>query len=95
MLTSFLPAITLTLAAAVLVPARERLVRTGLIVYAAALVVTFVLATPMGGNVNRLGVLLVGALFLCASWGVEARPARRGRRLWCAASRSGAMAVLP
>jgi hypothetical protein len=76
-LTSFLPAITLTLAAAALVPSGERLVRTGLLVYAAALAATFLLATPMGGNVNRLGVLLVGALFLCAAWGVETRPARR------------------
>ena len=75
--TSFLPAITLTLVAAVLVPAREQLVRTGLLVYAAALVATFLLSTPMGGNVNRLGVLLVGSLFLCVSWGVEPRPARR------------------
>jgi hypothetical protein len=75
--TSFVPAILLTLAAAALVPARERLVRTGLLVYAATLLATFLIATPMGGNVNRLGVLLVGALFLCATWGVEARPARR------------------
>jgi hypothetical protein len=75
--TSFLPAIALTLVAAALVPARERLVRTGLLVYAAAVVATFLLATPMGGNVNRLGVLLVGSLFLCVSWGVEARSARR------------------
>jgi len=76
-LTSFLPAIALTLVAAVLVPGKERLVRTGLIVYATALVATFLLSTPMGGNVNRLGVLLVGSLFLCATWGVESRPARR------------------
>ena len=75
--TSFLPAIALTLAAAALLPARERLVWTGFLVYAAALVATFLLATPMGGNVNRLGVLLVGSLFLCAFWGVESRSARR------------------
>jgi hypothetical protein len=72
-LSSFLPAIALTLAAAALVPASERLVRTGLLVYAAALVATVLLATPMGGNANRLGVLLVGALFLCTAWGVKPR----------------------
>ncbi|MEX1220298.1 MAG: hypothetical protein WEB05_07905 [Solirubrobacterales bacterium] len=76
-LTSFLPAIALTLVAAALVPVRERLVRTGLLVYAAALSVTFLLDTPMGGNVNRLGLLLVGPLFLCTWWGVETRPGRR------------------
>jgi len=66
--TSFLPAIALTLLAAVLVPAEEKLVRTGFFVYAAALVASFLIDTPMGGNVNRLGILLVGPLFLCASW---------------------------
>jgi hypothetical protein len=66
--TSFVPAIGLTLAAAVLLPARERLIRTGMLLYAAALAGAFVIATPMGGNANRLGVLLVGSLFLCASW---------------------------
>jgi hypothetical protein len=75
--TSFVPAISLTLLAAWLIPAQERLVRTGLLTYAFALVATFLLATPMGGNANRLGVLLVGAVFLCACWGVEAMPARR------------------
>jgi hypothetical protein len=75
--SSFLPAILLTLVAAALVPAAERLVRTGFLVYAAALLAAFVLATPMGGNANRLGVLLVGALFLCAAWNGERWSARR------------------
>jgi len=71
--TSFVPAIGLTLAAAALVPSRERLVRTGLLVYAAALAGAFLIDTPMGGNANRLGVLLVGALFLCSAWPLAAR----------------------
>ncbi len=66
--TSFLPAIALTLFAAALMPVEQKLVRTGLLVYAAALIAAFILNTPMGGNANRLGVLLVGPLFLCASW---------------------------
>jgi hypothetical protein len=66
--TSFVPAVGLTLAAAALLPRSERLVRTGMLVYALALAGAFVIATPMGGNANRLGVLLVGSLFLCASW---------------------------
>jgi hypothetical protein len=75
--TSFTPAFSLTLLAALLIPAKETLVRTGLFVYAAALAATFVLATPMGGNANRLGVLLVGAVFLCTYQGVEAGSKRR------------------
>ena len=71
--TSFLPAIALTLAAAALLPARERLVRIGLLLYAVALCGAFLLDTPMGGNANRLGVLLVGSLFLCAAWPIAER----------------------
>lgn len=71
--TSFVPAISLTLAAAALIPARERLIWIGLLVYAAALAGAFLLDTPMGGNANRLGVLLVGSLFLCAAWPFAAR----------------------
>ena len=66
--TSFYPAFTLTLIAAVLVPKEEKLVRTGMVVYAFALVAAFALNTPMGGNANRLGVLLIGPLLLCVAW---------------------------
>ena len=64
-LTSFLPAIGLTLVSAAMVPPGQRLVRTGMLVYAGALVASFVLSTPMGGNVNRLGALLLGPVLLC------------------------------
>ncbi|MBN8866662.1 MAG: hypothetical protein J0H98_03830 [Solirubrobacterales bacterium] len=64
--SSFLPAIGLTLVSAAMVPPGQRLVRIGMLVYAAALVASFVLSTPMGGNVNRLGTLLLGPLLLCA-----------------------------
>lgn len=84
--SSFLPAIVLTLVAAALVPSSERLVRTGFLVYAGALLAAFVLATPMGGNANRLGVLLVGALFLCTAWPGSQWPAPR---------RVAAVALLP
>lgn len=65
-LSSFLPAIGLTLVSAALVPSGQRLIRIGMLVYAGALVASFVLSTPMGGNVNRLGTLLLGPLLLCA-----------------------------
>lgn len=64
--SSFIPAIGLTLVSAALVPPGQRLVRVGLLVYAGALVASFVLSTPMGGNVNRLGALLLGPVLLCA-----------------------------
>jgi len=67
--SSFLPAITLTVAAAIFVPSDQKLLRTGLIVYALSLCAAFVVDTPMGGNANRLGVLLVGPLLMCAAWG--------------------------
>lgn len=64
--SSFIPAIVLTLASAAMVPPGQRLVRVGMLVYAAALVASYVLSTPMGGNVNRLGALLLGPVLLCA-----------------------------
>lgn len=73
--SSFIPAIVLTLAALALVPPEERLVRVGLAVYAAALVATFLIDTPMGGNVNRMGALLIGPLIVCAGWPLSRRPA--------------------
>lgn len=60
--SSFVPAIGLTLAAAAFVPSSERLVRTGILVYAGALIAAFLIPTPMGGNANRLGTLLLGPL---------------------------------
>ena len=64
--SSFMPAIVLTLVSAAMVPQGQRLVRVGMLVYAAALVASYVLSTPMGGNVNRLGALLLGPVLLCA-----------------------------
>jgi len=64
--SSFIPAITLTLVSAAMVPPGQRLVRVGLLVYAGALLASFVLETPMGGNANRLGALLLGPVLLCA-----------------------------
>ena len=64
--SSFIPAIGLTLVAAAMVPPGQKLVRTGMLVYACALIASYLLSTPMGGNVNRLGALLLGPVLLCA-----------------------------
>lgn len=76
--SSFIPAVGLTLVAAAFVPPGQRLIRTGVLVYAASLVATFLLATPMGGNVNRLGTLLLGPMLLIALVADGSRP--RGAR---------------
>ncbi|MDQ2621820.1 MAG: DUF1624 domain-containing protein [Actinomycetota bacterium] len=64
--SSFVPAIGLTLVAALFVPREQRLIRTGILIYAGSLLATFLIDTPMGGNVNRLGTLLLGPLLVIA-----------------------------
>ncbi len=64
--SSFIPAIGVTLVSAAVVPPGQRLVRVAILVYAGALVASYVLSTPMGGNANRLGALLLGPVLLCA-----------------------------
>lgn len=63
--SSFIPAIGVTLVSALMVPPGQRLVRTAILVYALSLIASYVLNTPMGGNVNRLGWLLLGPVMLC------------------------------
>jgi hypothetical protein len=48
------------------VPARERLLRVGGVVYLAACVACVAVHTPVGANVERYGALLAGPLLLCA-----------------------------
>jgi hypothetical protein len=47
-------------------PAEQRLLRIGGVVYLAACVACVALHSPMGANVERYGVLLAGALLVCA-----------------------------
>src|SRR2546423_1386471 len=44
----------------------SRVLATGALLYAAALVAAYVAKTPMGGNVNRLGALIAGPVAACA-----------------------------
>jgi hypothetical protein len=73
--SSFWPAVVLTLAIFALLPAEQRVLRTGALLYAAALAGAFVLHTPVGGNAVRLGALTAGPLLACALF------ERRGRLL--------------
>ena len=47
---------------------RERVLRAGAVLYALALVASFVLRTPMGGNAVRLGALMAGPVAALALW---------------------------
>jgi hypothetical protein len=86
--SAFYPALAATLALAVAIPRRRRALRAGALLYALALVACFVLATPVGGNVDRLGALLAGPLLACALIAqppgtyVERRHRTDGWRTW-------------
>jgi hypothetical protein len=64
--SAFWPVPLFALAFFVAIPARERTLRTGAVLYAAAAVAAFAITTPMGGNAVRLGALVGGPVLLCA-----------------------------
>lgn len=66
--SSFWPTLAAVVAVAVALPRDERVLRIGTVLYAIAMVASFVIDTPMGGNVVRLGALLAGPLLACALW---------------------------
>jgi hypothetical protein len=72
--SSFWPALAAAIAVAVVIPRDARVVRIGVALYALAMVASFVLETPMGGNVVRLGALFAGPLVTALLW-------RRNRRV--------------
>lgn len=52
----------------VFLPREERVLRYGILLYALATVASFVLDTPMGGNVTRLGGVIAGPILACLLW---------------------------
>ncbi len=62
-------------------PPGQRLLRGGAAVYVAACVACVAVHTPVGGNVERYGVLLAGPLLACAL-GAEAARRRASRPPW-------------
>lgn len=60
--SAYWPRMLLLAGVLVVLPARERLLRTGVALYALALTASFVLSTPVGGNATRLGGLVAGPL---------------------------------
>lgn len=66
-----------SLALAVLLPARERTLRVGALLYLLAGLAAFLVATPMGSNVARLGATFAGPLLIIAAWSPHAARWRR------------------
>jgi hypothetical protein len=66
---SFWPALAAVLAVAALLPAHERALRIGALLYALLLVAAFVVDSPLGGNATRLGALAAGPALLGALLG--------------------------
>jgi hypothetical protein len=66
--SSFWPALAALLLIALVLPAQERVLRTGTLLYAAACAVAFAFPDPMGGNVVRLGTLFAGPVVAAALW---------------------------
>lgn len=64
--TSFAATALATLLFLLVLPRRERLLRLGGVLYLLACLLSLVVHTPMGSNVERYGVLLAGPLLLCA-----------------------------
>ena len=56
------------IALAVALPREERMLRIGVALYALGCVAAFVLATPVGGNAERLGALCAGPLAALVLW---------------------------
>jgi hypothetical protein len=64
--TSFAAAVVVTLLFLWALPAGERLLRIGGVVYLLACGLTLAVHSPMGSNIERYAVLLAGPLLLCA-----------------------------
>src|SRR6185437_8614190 len=58
---------------AVALPAGERVLRAGALLYALAMIGAYVIPSAVGGNADRLGALLAGPLLVCALLGSRPR----------------------
>ena len=71
--SSFWPALAAAVAVGLVIPRDARVVRIGVALYALAMVACFALATPMGGNVVRLGALFAGPVLAALVWRTNRR----------------------
>ncbi len=70
--SAFYPALAGVVVVGALIPAEQRTLRIGTLLYALALTGSYVLATAVGGNSDRLGALAAGPVAACAL--MSARP---------------------
>jgi hypothetical protein len=73
----FLSVVALFVGLWLITPREERVLRIGAAIYIGAVAIAFLVATPVGGNISRLGEILGAPLALCALW---------PRRRWLAAA---------
>jgi hypothetical protein len=71
--SSFWPALAGAIAVGLVLPRDPRVVRIGVALYAVAMVASFALATPMGGNIVRLGALFAGPVLAALVWRTNRR----------------------
>jgi hypothetical protein len=64
--SAFYPVLAVVLLIAVVIPREQRLLRTGALLYALALIGAYVVPSAVGGNADRLGALFAGPLLACA-----------------------------
>jgi MFS family permease len=76
--SAFYPVLAVVLLIAVAIPREQRLLRTGVLLYALALIGAYVLPSAVGGNADRLGALFAGPLLACAL--LRGTPANRPRK---------------
>lgn len=67
-LSAFWPVLAFAAVALVVLPREERTLRIGVVLYALGCTAAFVLDTPVGGNVVRLGALCAGPLAALVLW---------------------------
>jgi hypothetical protein len=75
--SAFYPTLLVVLIIAALIPAEQRMLRIGALLYAVVLIGAHAVPTAVGGNADRLGALLAGPILACAL----AASARGPRRL--------------
>lgn len=64
--SAFYPALAAVLLIAAAIPPQERVLRSGALLYALALLGAYLIPTAVGGNVDRLGSLVAGPVLACA-----------------------------
>ena len=67
--SALFPAIVVLLVVLAVLPSEQRGLRVGVALYLAGIVLSGLLATPMGGNATRLAALVGGPLLIAVLWG--------------------------